>query len=60
MIRSFRIAGGVALDELDYTAALQSQAGSPMTGLTSFGQDARGELYILRLSGEVYRIEKAP
>jgi hypothetical protein len=27
-----------------------------MEGLSSFGQDARGELYLVLLNGEVYQI----
>jgi hypothetical protein len=27
-----------------------------MSGLSSFGQDARGELYIVLLTGDVYQI----
>jgi hypothetical protein len=32
----------------------------PGTGVSAFGQDARGELYILQLGGPVYRIEPSP
>jgi glucose/arabinose dehydrogenase len=33
---------------------------SPGTGISSFGQDARGEMYILQLGGPVYRIVPSP
>jgi len=33
---------------------------SPGSGITSFGQDAKGELYIMRLGGQVYRIVPSP
>jgi hypothetical protein len=31
-----------------------------LSGVSSFGQDARGELYVLTLGGAVYRIVAAP
>jgi glucose/arabinose dehydrogenase len=60
LIRSFRIVGGRAIDPMDWTAAFRTQGGAAMSGLSSFGQDARGGLYIVLLGGEVYRIERAP
>ena len=60
IVRSFRIAGGAATDARDWTSALKTQSGGAMTGLSSFGQDARGELYLLRLGGEIYRIARVP
>ena len=38
---------------------LELFAGSPPSNLTSFGRDGHGELYVLDLSGLVYRIEPA-
>ena len=58
IIRSFRIDQGQATNQTDWTSALRTQSGGQMQGLSSFGQDARGELYILLLSGEVYRIAR--
>jgi hypothetical protein len=52
-IRSFVWAGGVT-DEMDLTAGLGAHA-----GVTSFGEDARGELYLVVGSGNVYRFEAA-
>jgi len=43
------------LTPLDFTSLI-----SPGSGITSFGQDAKGELYIMRLGGEVYRIVPSP
>jgi glucose/arabinose dehydrogenase len=60
IVRSFRFANGAATDERDWTASLRTASGGPMAGLSSFGQDARGELYLLRLSGELYRIDPGP
>jgi len=56
IIRSFRIDQGKAVDVRDWTSALRTQSGSSMQGLSSFGQDARGEIYMALLSGEVYQI----
>jgi glucose/arabinose dehydrogenase len=50
-VRSLRMQGGAATDVQDHT----SQFGAK-TGITSFGEDARGELYLTRNNGEVYRI----
>ncbi len=43
------------LTPLDFTSLI-----SPGSGITSFGQDAKGELYIMRLGGQVYRIVPSP
>lgn len=59
-VRSFRIAGGAISDERDWTGSLRAALGGALSSLSSFGQDARGELYILLLGGEVYRIDPAP
>jgi glucose/arabinose dehydrogenase len=50
-IRSFRYVGGEAVDLRDWSSAL-----APGTGISSFGQDALGELYVMTLSGDVFRI----
>lgn len=60
MVRSLRFADGRAVDEQDWTSALRTASGQAMSGLSSFGEDARGELYLVLLGGEVYRIDPAP
>jgi glucose/arabinose dehydrogenase len=50
-IRSFRYVGGEAVDSRDWSSVL-----APGTGISSFGEDAEGELYVMTLSGNVYRI----
>ncbi len=49
-VRSFRWQNGQAIDQQDRPAL------APGSLITSFGQDAAGELYILQQSGEVFRI----
>jgi glucose/arabinose dehydrogenase len=56
LLRSFQIDQGRAVNAQDWTTTLRTQSGGAMAGLSSFGQDARGELYIVLLSGEVYQI----
>jgi glucose/arabinose dehydrogenase len=53
-VRSFRYAGGAATEVTDWPALHTS---SP---LTSFGEDAAGELYVLESSGRVSRVVAEP
>jgi glucose/arabinose dehydrogenase len=48
-VRSFRFSGGQATDQRDWPAL------RPGGSVTSFGQDATGELYILTAEGGVYQ-----
>ncbi|HEU5169938.1 MAG TPA: PQQ-dependent sugar dehydrogenase [Gemmatimonadales bacterium] len=52
-IRSFRFANGGATDLQQWDDL------DPAGQVTSFGQDARGELYVLTAAGTVYRIVEA-
>jgi len=52
-VHSFAYPGGAGL--VDWSSLL-----SPGPKISSFGQDAKGELYILQLSGKVYRIAPSP
>jgi glucose/arabinose dehydrogenase len=54
-VRSFRYVNGVVQDQRDYTAQF-----GVLGGLVSFGEDSRGQLYIIRHWGQVYRIVPAP
>jgi len=49
-VRSFRFAGGAATDQRDEPAL------APGGNITSFGEDAAGEVYVLTQGGSVYRI----
>jgi glucose/arabinose dehydrogenase len=49
-VKSFRWVGGVATDRQDRPEL------SPGSGITSFGEDANGELYIVRENGIICRI----
>jgi glucose/arabinose dehydrogenase len=56
IVRSFKIDQGKAVNAQDWSNVLRTQSGGRMEGLSSFGQDARGELYLVLLNGEVYQI----
>ncbi len=49
---------GTGITQLtDWTAKLRPQVGS-IGGISSFGEDADGNLYLVDLDGEIYRIEE--
>jgi glucose/arabinose dehydrogenase len=54
-IRSFQYVFGRVGNQLDWSTQL-----STGTNVSSFGEDGRGELYIVNLGGNVYRIVPAP
>jgi glucose/arabinose dehydrogenase len=53
LVRSFRLQGGVAVDQRDRTGEL----GGGLNNISSFGVDAEGEMYIVDHDGEIYRID---
>ncbi len=55
-IRTFRVAGGVPTDLRDRTAELAPGGGLSIASITSFGEDARGETYVVDRGGEVFKI----
>jgi len=54
-VGSFKHSGGVATASRDWTAEI-----SPGRGVVSWGEDARGELYLMTYGGTVYRIVPRP
>jgi glucose/arabinose dehydrogenase len=54
-IWSFATAGAASGEVVELTADLQSD--SLIDGLSSFGEDAAGELYVVSLAGRVFRID---
>ena len=57
-IRTFQVVGGMATNLQDRTADLGG--GTTIGTISSFGQDARGELYICDLGGSVFKIVPGP
>lgn len=57
-VRSFVYVDGAATDPRDWTLALTPPVGT-INRITSFGEDARGELYIADPDGEVYKLVPA-
>jgi glucose/arabinose dehydrogenase len=53
-VHSFRYSGGTATEVTDWPAL---RTGSPMT---SFGEDAAGELYVMESSGRIFKIVAGP
>lgn len=53
-VRSFRLSGTGVTDQQDWVSL------RPDSQILSFGEDTRGELYILTASGKVFRIVPAP
>ncbi len=50
-IRTFRYSNGQITDHWDWSSKLM-----PLGSITSFGEDARGELYVVAHNGRVWRI----
>ncbi len=55
-VMSLVVEQGKSTCERDLTSDLKS-SGTPIQGLTAFGEDAAGELYLMDIFGNVYRIE---
>jgi hypothetical protein len=59
-VRSFTYQNGVVGNQIDWTAQLTPAGGQTIDRIAGFGEDARGELYICDLGGEVFKIVPAP
>ena len=54
-VRSFRFVNGQVTEHADWVA-LRPPGGNPVGSITSFGEDAAGELYIMTSQGGLFRI----
>ncbi|MDX2170669.1 MAG: PQQ-dependent sugar dehydrogenase [Deltaproteobacteria bacterium] len=60
-LRTFRLVDGVVTDLRDRTAELAPHGDTgAIATVSSFGEDAQGELYIADLGGQVFKIAPAP
>jgi hypothetical protein len=56
-IRTFSgVSGGDAQNLADRTAELDPPGGLTIDSVTSFGEDARGEIYVVDQGGELFKI----
>jgi glucose/arabinose dehydrogenase len=55
-VRTFEVVGGLATNHDDRTDDAKS-AGASLQGVISWGQDARGEIYLVLGNNSIYRIE---
>ncbi|HML95170.1 MAG TPA: PQQ-dependent sugar dehydrogenase [Thermodesulfobacteriota bacterium] len=55
-IWSFKRSGGGAAQLTERTAELRPQTGETINNVTSFGEDDRGEIYIVDKDGEIFKI----
>jgi cysteine-rich repeat protein len=58
-LRSFNLEDGQALQQRDWTAEVLPPGVSNLGKVTSFGEDARGEIYVAQHGGTVYKLEAA-
>jgi hypothetical protein len=56
MIQSFVVSGGIVSDERTHTTELRPVNGTQISRVTSFGEDAQGEIYFTDYSGQVLKI----
>ncbi|MBL8733208.1 MAG: PQQ-dependent sugar dehydrogenase [Planctomycetes bacterium] len=56
---SLRVVNGLATNLTSRTSELDPPGGDTITGITAFGEDACGELYVLEHAGQVWKIVPA-
>jgi len=59
-IRTFEWSGGAVTNPEDRTAGLAPGGGLAIDAISSFGEDARGELYVVDIAGEVFKVVPGP
>jgi hypothetical protein len=55
-VRTFEVVGGIAQNLVDRTADVAPGGGLSIDSVTSFGEDARGELYVADQGGEIFKL----
>lgn len=55
-LSSFVMSGGVATNQLNRTLELAPGGGLVIDDVTSWGEDARGEIYVVDRAGEVFKV----
>jgi glucose/arabinose dehydrogenase len=55
-VRSFVLRDGAASDEHDWTQELRSPGTPLIASISSFGEDTRGEIYVVDLTGSVFKL----
>jgi glucose/arabinose dehydrogenase len=55
-LSSFVMSGGVPTNQLNRTAELAPGGGLVIDDVTSWGEDARGEIYVVDRAGEVFKV----
>jgi glucose/arabinose dehydrogenase len=58
LLRGFRFIDGAVVDHWDWKAALDP--GARLSQVTSFGEDADGELYVLTQGGPIFKLVRRP
>jgi hypothetical protein len=57
LVRSFRWQGGKVVDQWDWRATIDPE--SKLSQISTFGEDADGELYIVSLDGVIWKLARA-
>jgi hypothetical protein len=58
-VRSFVLRGGAAAEAHDWTQELRSPGTPVISDISSFGEDSRGEIYVVDIVGRVFKLVPA-